>query len=274
MKLEAQRRWCLTGTPVQNRLEDLFALIKFLRFQPFDNVSTFRKHILGPLSKSDGQGLENLRLVMKAIAIRRTKGATGISGRSEKLVPVELSLTERSQYEGVRNRGKQLLLESSRSGCSQPSPIILKTIFRLRQLCSYGHFDIIRGLDNTQLSYNGTDSCNQCGIDISIISALEAEFHGQCGHRFCHDCYVQYTALHDGFGSPSVQACPLCDMPSAESEETMVWANDNHNGADMHMVDAPDPQDPWITSSKISRVISQLLEIERGYRSDDSAGKR
>lgn len=136
---------------MQNRLEDLFALTKFLRFQPFDSVSTFRKHILGPLGKLDERGLENLRLMMKALAIRRTKGASGVSGRSEKLMPVDLSPTERLQYERIRDRAKQLLFESSSSGCSQPSHVILQTILRLRQLCSHGHSNVVPGLDVTEL---------------------------------------------------------------------------------------------------------------------------
>ncbi|KAJ8723684.1 hypothetical protein PYW07_007664 [Mythimna separata] len=44
--LHAQRRWCLTGTPVQNKDLDLFALLKFLRCSPFDEltVSTVHTH--------------------------------------------------------------------------------------------------------------------------------------------------------------------------------------------------------------------------------------
>lgn len=36
--LKARRRWCLTGTPVHNKDLDLFALLKFLRCSPFDEL--------------------------------------------------------------------------------------------------------------------------------------------------------------------------------------------------------------------------------------------
>ena len=259
---------------MQNRLEDLFALTKFLRFQPFDTISTFRKHILGPLGKLDERGLENLRLMMKALAIRRTKGATGVSGRSEKLMPVELSSTERSRYEELRDRAKKLLLESSRTGCSQSSHVILQTILRLRQLCSHGHSNVIPGLDVTELPYTGVNNCNQCGFAISTVSTLEANFNGQCGHRFCSDCYIQYTVLYDALSSSSAQACPICDRPSTVTEDTMDWASGIHNGDDLAMVDAPDAQGSWKPSSKVSRVMSQLLEIDRSCWSDDGSDKR
>lgn len=38
-ELEAKRRWVLTGTPIQNRLDDLWSVVKFLRVEPFDNKS-------------------------------------------------------------------------------------------------------------------------------------------------------------------------------------------------------------------------------------------
>ena len=54
--LNAQRRLCLTGTPLQNRLDDYAALVKFLRLVPFDNKHVWAHWIGGPLEsrKFDG----------------------------------------------------------------------------------------------------------------------------------------------------------------------------------------------------------------------------
>ncbi|KAI5642794.1 transcription termination factor 2 [Phthorimaea operculella] len=67
--LKGSRRWCLTGTPVQNKDLDLFALLKFLRCTPFDELTMWKKWID---NKSQG-GSDRLSTIMQCILLRRTK---------------------------------------------------------------------------------------------------------------------------------------------------------------------------------------------------------
>ncbi|XP_026743241.1 transcription termination factor 2 isoform X2 [Trichoplusia ni] len=67
--LRAARRWCLTGTPVQNKDLDLFALLKFLKCSPFDDLTMWKKWID---NKSLG-GQERLNTIMQCLLLRRTK---------------------------------------------------------------------------------------------------------------------------------------------------------------------------------------------------------
>lgn len=66
--LRAKRRWCLSGTPMQNSVDDLYSYFRFLRYAPYDDFAQFRKHL-----KDSSTGLQRLQAVLRAIMLRRTK---------------------------------------------------------------------------------------------------------------------------------------------------------------------------------------------------------
>ena len=41
--LHAERRWAMSGTPIQNQLDDLFSLLHFLRAAPFDEYAYWHR---------------------------------------------------------------------------------------------------------------------------------------------------------------------------------------------------------------------------------------
>lgn len=49
--LNSTYRWCLTGTPMMNRLEDFQALLSFLRIRPYNNKDKFRRVCMTPLAR-------------------------------------------------------------------------------------------------------------------------------------------------------------------------------------------------------------------------------
>lgn len=68
--LEADCRWAVTGTPIQNRLSDIYSILKFLRACPYENLKAFDDEILKPWkSHADQNTLRKLQYSMKTIAI-------------------------------------------------------------------------------------------------------------------------------------------------------------------------------------------------------------
>ncbi|KAG8900535.1 hypothetical protein FRC01_010101, partial [Tulasnella sp. 417] len=47
--LQAKFRWCLTGTPIQNSVEELFSLLHFLQVRPLNDWDTFKSQIANPI---------------------------------------------------------------------------------------------------------------------------------------------------------------------------------------------------------------------------------
>ena len=213
--------------------------------------------------KRDEQGLKNLRTMMKALAVRRTKGPSGVAGRQEQLISVVLTEAERSQYKAVRAHAKEQSRNLSGSGSMQPSYVILQAITRLRLLCSHGRTDV--GPDSTASApaWIQTGSCNQCGSTLLPTSTLGTQSYGSCSHTLCSECYMLHSAFLDTFPTPSSLACLICPEASEADGDSMDWTNTSTGDADID-VDLFDLPSSSYGSSKLARVVSQLLEIDRG----------
>ncbi|KAK6819490.1 hypothetical protein PG987_015973 [Apiospora arundinis] len=106
--LEAHSRWCLSGTPIQNRLEDIGALFSFLRAEPLHNRAEFRRSICLPF-ENHNKTLARDRLIMlyDSLVLRRSKDMciTDVPVPEEELRHLQFSPDEKDQY----NRTLQML---------------------------------------------------------------------------------------------------------------------------------------------------------------------
>jgi len=60
--LSATHRWCLTGTPIQNSLQDLYSLFKFLQHQPWAESGWWKRVIADPYEHGDPAALPRLKV--------------------------------------------------------------------------------------------------------------------------------------------------------------------------------------------------------------------
>jgi DNA repair protein RAD5 len=80
--LKAEHRWVLTGTPIVNRLEDLFSLVRFLRVEPWNNFSFWRTFITVPFESKDFmRALDVVQTVLEPLVMRRTKSMKTVDGK-------------------------------------------------------------------------------------------------------------------------------------------------------------------------------------------------
>ncbi|MQL77029.1 hypothetical protein Taro_009430 [Colocasia esculenta] len=77
--LRAKRRWCLSGTPLQNSLDDLYSYFRFLKCDPYAAYSKFVSSIKTPIFRNATTGYKKLQVILRTIMLRRTK-ATLIDG--------------------------------------------------------------------------------------------------------------------------------------------------------------------------------------------------
>ncbi|KAF5500394.1 putative SWI/SNF-related matrix-associated actin-dependent regulator of chromatin subfamily A member 3-like 1 [Colletotrichum siamense] len=99
--LLARNRWCLTGTPVQNKLEDIASLAAFLQLQPFPTKGEFQRRVLDPLFQGGNNFSKPLRTWLRAVCIRRTEKLLQLPESKEETISVILSPPERQLYDRV-----------------------------------------------------------------------------------------------------------------------------------------------------------------------------
>ena len=157
--LRAEYRWCLTGTPMQNNLDELQSLIKFLRIKPYNELPVWREQITNPMkSGRGGVAMKRLQFYLRAFMKRRTKdvlkaegalnpgGKVNVEGdvgngfkikerRIEKVI-VDLTVKERAFYDRLEKRTDRSL-EQMMSGKSISYASALVLLLRLRQACNH-----------------------------------------------------------------------------------------------------------------------------------------
>jgi SWI/SNF related-matrix-associated actin-dependent regulator of chromatin subfamily C len=139
--LAAQRRWVVTGTPVQNRLDDMGALIKFLRLKPFDDGNSWATHVLAPFKSGNENATHHLRLIVHGITLRRLKDKIDLTERREKLIRLDFNQTELTQYKFFSqqsNRQLKLMLHETQQLKGKSYAHMLRSLGRLRAYCAHG----------------------------------------------------------------------------------------------------------------------------------------
>ncbi len=257
MALRAQRRWCLTGTPVHNKLDDLFSLTTFLRFHPVDSGSNARRYILDPLGRKDPQVLADLRSIMTTVALRRTRVADQCRSRSEQVESVSLFLAEREKYQEILFQARRILAASTRN---TPSTTLLGSLLRLRQICSHG---ICKVASN---AIKNVPKCCQCGDDLpSLQTAPKAGPLGQ-QHRLCYDCDL---ASSDSVSIPAsdhlhdAQVGAKRDFSAVEIDSGTDTGSVHHNMIQAYINHYEVDSRRTNISSKLEKVLLYLKELHQ-----------
>ncbi|KAK8460285.1 hypothetical protein SEVIR_2G308600v4 [Setaria viridis] len=208
--LRAKRRWCLSGTPIQNAIDELFSYFRFLKYDPYSTFNSFCTMIKHPIARDPVLGYKKLQAVLRVVLLRRTK-ETLINGvpiinlppKTINMNKVDFSHEERSFYLMLEERSRQQFKAFAAAGTlKQNYANILLMLLRLRQACD--HPLLVKG---NQSEYGGDGSIEMAKklpkevvIDllakVEVGSALctlcsdtpEDAVVTICGHVFCYQC--------------------------------------------------------------------------------------
>ncbi|KAL9557636.1 hypothetical protein MBANPS3_001286 [Mucor bainieri] len=239
--LDAQYRWCMTATPIQNKIEELYSLVKFLRIRPFCDWDEFRDTIVKPMNTGyHKKAVRVAAVLMRAISLRRSKKAL-IDGRPILDLPernihmthIDFSPDERIHYEYVNQRAQARFNRYLKQGVVMKNySSVLVLLLRLRQACLHPHLTLTEGDSGAQQGAAGqgqsedaqeqaardmnpeviqrllSDSATLSDIECPICmdTAQDAQILKGCGHILCKECLDCYVNANDG----SHKRCPQC----------------------------------------------------------------
>ncbi|KTW32933.1 hypothetical protein PNEG_04255 [Pneumocystis murina B123] len=231
--LNAKRRWVLTGTPIVNKLEDLFSLIHFLKIEPWGNFVFWKTFITIPFESKDiPRALNTLRMIFENLILRRTKTTKDIHGNliialpSKEIMTKEiiLSLKEREIYDFIYTKAKQAFIENSAAGTIFKNYItILTMLLRLRQSCC--HPSLIKHGDKSDFLDLPFDKDIKNSIntdDIIDLKDLIEPFCNQDIKKQNTDAYR--TCVIKSILEKTQNECSICSAsPIVEEAITSCW---------------------------------------------------
>jgi superfamily II DNA or RNA helicase len=138
-QLRAQQRLCLTGTPMENHLGEVWSLFHFLMPGYLGSETRFKQLFRTPIEKhGDAQRMALLRARLQPFMLRRTKAAvaTELPPKVEAIEHIELEPAQANLYEVIRVATEAKVREALQSkGLARSQIAVLDALLKLRQVC-------------------------------------------------------------------------------------------------------------------------------------------
>jgi SNF2 family DNA or RNA helicase len=138
-RIRAKQRLCLTGTPMENHLGELWSLMNFAMPHALYDQRTFAKLFRTPIEKQNSSERRDiLARRIKPFVLRRTKAGVALQlpEKIEIVERVELAADQRDLYESVRVAvHEEVRREIERLGLGRSRIAVLDALLKLRQAC-------------------------------------------------------------------------------------------------------------------------------------------
>ncbi|OAQ35830.1 hypothetical protein K457DRAFT_65668 [Linnemannia elongata AG-77] len=306
--LQSDRKWSLSGTPMQNRVGELYSLIRFMQADPFgyyyckkcpckslhwkysnmkdcddcghrpmDHSCWWNNEILKPIQHFGSQGsgekaFTKLRKLLDRIMLRRTKveraDDLGLPPRKMTVSRYLFNEEEEDLYESLFSDTKRKFSTYVEQGT------VLNNYANIFELLTkmrqmVDHPDLVlKKVKPGQIGLPETLVCSICQEE------AEDPIVSKCHHLFCREDADQYIT------SSSIEApeCPVCHIPLSIDLEQPTYVKDETEADEeiRHKTFARTSivnrinMDTWRSSTKIEALVEHLYKLQREDRSTKS----
>lgn len=297
-------RWCVTGTPLQNSVEELYSTVRFLRVEPWCAWPCWRKAVAIPLERGRHgdpdamtQALDTARRIVTPLILRRTKSTVNPqTGEPLLKLPMkhvhvqhlELSPAERDFYDTLWRKAKTEFDTFVEKGeVLSKYTHILQLIGKLRQALCHPFLVFARAgsKDEDMESLERRYLAEVSGEEVSeayVATLLQEIRNGEhndcaicydtpqdptltpCGHIFCRECC--YKIIKQCHGE-----CPVCRKPGITRKSLKVLPGASsipaHLLAKASASESTNAEPTGIHSTKMKELLKLLhTDMAEGHR--------
>ena len=139
--LKSKHKLILSGTPVENTVNDLWTQMSFINPGLLGNQSLFYTEFVIPIEKKkDEEKASKLQALIKPFVLRRTKTqvATELPPKTENLFYCQMSEEQKEYYEEIKSEYRnELLLNLENGGFKKSQVQVLQGLTKLRQIANH-----------------------------------------------------------------------------------------------------------------------------------------
>ncbi|KAI2633048.1 SNF2 family N-terminal domain-containing protein [Hypomontagnella submonticulosa] len=268
--LRSVYRWCLSGTPMQNNLDELQSLVKFLRIKPYDDLREWKDHFEVPMKNGKGDvAMRRLHSLLQCFMKRRTKdilkvaGALSTGGKEAKdgeksaassfkvterkvmTIAAQFTPAERRFYDRLEKRTDKSIEKMMKGKLNYASALVL--LLRLRQTCD--HPKLVEGKlekDKDALSEETKPKRNDTDVDAlaDLLGGLDVET------KHCDICGWE---LDRDTRQPGTDKCKDCF-------EDLEYFRHHEDGGDLKAPKTKTRKKK--TKSKVKKVVEEQVKTE------------
>ncbi|KIJ70617.1 hypothetical protein HYDPIDRAFT_77257 [Hydnomerulius pinastri MD-312] len=303
-ELESNYKWCLSGTPLQNRVGELYSLVRFLGGDPFSyyfckkcdckslhwkftdkrscddcghspmqHTCFWNNEILTPIQKNGVVGpgkiaFKKLRILLDRMMLRRTK----IQRADDLGLPPRMVIIRRDYFSPEE---KELYLSLFSDAKRQFSTYVdsgtvlnnYSNIFSLltRMRQMACHPDLVLRSKTNGNKFLGPDELGEATVCRLCNDVAEDAIQAKCHHIFDRECIKQYLSA---IGETSPE-CPVCHLPLTIDLEAPPLELEANAPTTRQGIIGRLNLDTWRSSSKIEALVEELSNL----RTQDSTTK-